>query len=268
MVLRACKAKEGSAAQNHQRSRHVLAKSCIAPLLLRLSSLKEANLVGLASFLLLQTRVDIPCYARHSVHNAPDSAKLSPLGFMFYKLPPKDGVAANVGSPLTKTFLITHGMGCSWAQERMRMGPSIWTHNAATGSALVTDSENRCMAVGRARYGYSHCSRVGIILPQVITMAQQYAVWSSICGSWWAMPRRIMLAWSKGDGTHASGEHYCWRGCWFGGTLNLGVLGDTQFGLHGTMVLGWSSTDEFIWCNGTCHFQLFINLSMIQSHCL
>src|SRR5258708_37551582 len=107
MVLRARKAKEGSAAQNHQRSRHVLAKSCIAPLLLRLSSLKEANLVGLASFLLLQTRVDIPCYVRHSVHNAPESAKLPPLDFMIYKLPPKAAVAANLVKPTNETFLIT-----------------------------------------------------------------------------------------------------------------------------------------------------------------
>ncbi len=84
--------------------------------MLRLSLPKEANLVGLAFFLLSgsQTRVDIPRYARHSVHNAPDlqtplnfhypaDEALQALGFMFYKLPPKDGVVANVGSPLTKT---------------------------------------------------------------------------------------------------------------------------------------------------------------------
>ncbi len=37
-------------------------------------------------------------------------------GFMFYKLLPKDGAAANVGSPLTETFL-------NYAWDGMLTGP-------------------------------------------------------------------------------------------------------------------------------------------------
>ncbi len=75
MVLRTCKAKEGRICHPEPSTvtpctREVLHRACIT----------SAVPARLASFLLSQTRVDIPRYARHGVHYAPDSARLSPPG--------------------------------------------------------------------------------------------------------------------------------------------------------------------------------------------
>ncbi len=72
------------------------------------------------------------------------------------RLLPKDGEAANVGSPLTKTFL-----NLSYAWDGMLTSPGDDARGAldsnARRSCWISACDrlmNRCMAAGRARYGY------------------------------------------------------------------------------------------------------------------
>jgi DNA polymerase gamma 1 len=75
---------------------------------------------------------------------------------MFHKLLTKDGEAANVGSPLTKTFLnyAWYGMLMSPGDDAGRALDSNARHSCWISTCDRLMKQMYSMAAGRARYGY------------------------------------------------------------------------------------------------------------------
>ena len=147
-----------------------------------------------------------------------------------------------------------------WAHETMCVQPSIWTHIAVTRSVPATDYWNRLYGSGKGPIWVQPlvAKRESSFHKQLLWHSDMqcdpaFMAHSEQCQG----ELRIMLAWGKGNDMCVSRECYCQRGHWFGGALNLGTKEDAQFGLHGTMVLWWNSTDEITWCNGTGYLNSF-----------
>ncbi|KAK7031336.1 POLAc domain-containing protein [Favolaschia claudopus] len=172
-------------------------------------------------------------------------------GYIFYKLPHKDGESANVGSPLGKTFMKYSKDGtlkspetqarealdmnamCSYwisARDRILNQNVVWQDSAAQRDLGFTDS----------REG----KKWGVIVPQVITMgtvtrraiektwltasnAKQNRVGSELKAMVRAPPGYAIV------GADVDSEELWISSC----------MGDAQFGLHGATAIGWMTLE-------------------------
>ncbi|KAJ7504568.1 DNA polymerase family A-domain-containing protein [Mycena galericulata] len=152
-------------------------------------------------------------------------------GYLFYKLPHKDGEKANVGSPLGKTFMKYSKDGtlkspgteamealdmnamCSYwisARDRILNQNVVWQDTAAERNLGFTDErENK---------------KWGIILPQVITMG---TVTRRAIEKTWLTARYAIV------GADVDSEELWISSC----------MGDAQFGLHGATAIGWMTLE-------------------------
>ena len=171
-------------------------------------------------------------------------------GFVFYKLPHKDGESANVGSPLAKTFIkysqdgtltspgdearsaLDMNAQCSYwisARDRVLKQMVVWQHEGLDMGLSV---------------GTVPGSKAGIILPQVITMgtvtrraiertwltasnAKENRVGSELKAMVRAPPGYAIV------GADVDSEEL-----WISS-----AMGDAQFGLHGATSLGWMTLE-------------------------
>ncbi|KAF9560188.1 gamma DNA-directed DNA polymerase [Agrocybe pediades] len=171
-------------------------------------------------------------------------------GYLFYKLPHKDGDKANVGNPLGKSFMnhVKNGtlkspgdeaqealdlsVHCSYwisARDRVRSQLVIW-QNPERNLGLPEPTEGR--------------KKQGVILPQVITMG---AVTRRAIEKTWltasnAKKDRVgselkaMVKAPKGYaivGADVDSEELWISSC----------MGDAQFGLHGASAIGWMTLE-------------------------
>ncbi|KAI0297802.1 gamma DNA-directed DNA polymerase [Multifurca ochricompacta] len=173
-------------------------------------------------------------------------------GFMFYKLPHKDGESANVGSPLAKTFI-------KYAQDGTLTSPgdeargaldmnaqcSYWisARDRVLKQMVVWQREGLDLGLGQ-NVGARPSSKAGIILPQVITMgtvtrraiertwltasnAKENRVGSELKAMVQAPPGYAIV------GADVDSEEL-----WISS-----AMGDAQFGLHGATALGWMTLE-------------------------
>jgi DNA polymerase gamma 1 len=171
-------------------------------------------------------------------------------GFVFYKLPHKDGDAANVGSPLAKTFV-------KYAQDGTLTSPgdearsaldmnaqcSYWisARDRVLNQMVVWQQEGRDMGLNASA---DPNGKAGIILPQVITMgtvtrraiertwltasnAKENRVGSELKAMVRAPPGYAIV------GADVDSEEL-----WISS-----AMGDAQFGLHGATALGWMTLE-------------------------
>jgi len=171
---------------------------------------------------------------------------------MFYKLPHKDGEAANVGSPLAKTFvkyaqdgtLTSPGDDARGALD-MNAQCSYWisARDRVLKQMVVWQREREGLDMGMA-VGDAPGSKAGIILPQVITMgtvtrraiertwltasnAKKNRVGSELKAMVRAPPGYAIV------GADVDSEEL-----WISS-----AMGDAQFGLHGATALGWMTLE-------------------------
>jgi DNA polymerase gamma 1 len=184
----------------------------------------------------------------------PDDEALQALalheGFMFYKLPHKDGEAANVGSPLAKTFV-------KYAQDGTLMSPGDDARGALDMNAQCSywisarDRVLKQMVVWQRQglnmgmaVGDDPGSKAGIIIPQVITMgtvtrraiertwltasnAKENRVGSELKAMVRAPPGYAIV------GADVDSEEL-----WISS-----AMGDAQFGVHGATAVGWMTLE-------------------------
>ena len=171
-------------------------------------------------------------------------------GFVFYKLPHKDGETANVGSPLTKTFvkyaqdgtLTSPGDDARGALD-MNAQCSYWisARDRVLKQMVVWQREglNMGMAVGDDRG-----SKAGIIIPQVITMGTvtRRAIERTWLTASNAKEKRIgseLKAMVRAPPGYAIvGADVDSEELWISS-----AMGDAQFGLHGATALGWMTLE-------------------------
>ncbi|KAH9024697.1 DNA polymerase family A-domain-containing protein [Lactarius pseudohatsudake] len=171
-------------------------------------------------------------------------------GFVFYKLPHKDGESANVGSPLAKTFI-------KYAQDGTLTSPGDEARSALDMNAQCSywisarDRVLKQMVVWQRAgldmglgVGTEPGSKAGIIIPQVITMgtvtrraiertwltasnAKENRVGSELKAMVRAPPGYAIV------GADVDSEEL-----WISS-----AMGDAQFGLHGATALGWMTLE-------------------------
>ncbi|KAI9511049.1 DNA polymerase family A-domain-containing protein [Russula earlei] len=171
-------------------------------------------------------------------------------GFVFYKLPHKDGETANVGSPLAKTFV-------KYAQDGTLTSPGDEARGALDMNAQCSywisarDRVMKQMVVWQQegldmglRVGSAPGSKAGIILPQVITMgtvtrraiertwltasnAKKNRVGSELKAMVRAPPGYAIV------GADVDSEEL-----WISS-----AMGDAQFGMHGATAIGWMTLE-------------------------
>lgn len=170
-------------------------------------------------------------------------------GYVFYKLPHKDGEKANVGSPLGKTFLkfaedgtlkspgdeakeaLDMNAKCSYwisARDRIRNQMVVWQKTGNSMGFETPDGEKKW----------------GIILPQVITMGTvtRRAIEKTWLTASNAKKNRVgselkaMVCAPEGYaivGADVDSEELWISSC----------MGDAQFGLHGATAIGWMTLE-------------------------
>jgi DNA polymerase gamma 1 len=173
-------------------------------------------------------------------------------GFIFYKLPHKDGDTANVGSPLTKMFMkysqdgtlaspfaeakdaLDMNAQCSYwisARDRVLKQVVVWQKKGLSmgfPSGLETKPEDKW----------------GIIVPQVITMGTvtRRAIEKTWLTASNAKKNRVgseLKAMVRApDGYAIVGADVDSEELWISS-----VMGDAQFGLHGATAIGWMTLE-------------------------
>ncbi|KAJ3558944.1 hypothetical protein NM688_g630 [Phlebia brevispora] len=170
-------------------------------------------------------------------------------GFVFYKLPHKDGEAANVGSPLGKTFIkyaqdgtltspgdeakdaLDMNAQCSYwisARDRVMNQMVVWGNGKDIGIRKPTDPSEKW----------------GIIVPQVIAMGTvtRRAIEKTWLTASNAKKNRVgseLKAMVRApDGYAIVGADVDSEELWISS-----VMGDAQFGLHGATALGWMTLE-------------------------
>lgn len=171
-------------------------------------------------------------------------------GFMFYKLPHKDGEAANVGSPLAKTFvkyaqdgtLTSPGDDARGALD-MNAQCSYWISARDRVLKQMVVWQRQGLDMGMA-VGNDPGSKAGIVLPQVITMgtvtrraiertwltasnAKKNRVGSELKAMVRAPPGYAIV------GADVDSEEL-----WISS-----AMGDAQFGFHGATAVGWMTLE-------------------------
>lgn len=176
-------------------------------------------------------------------------------GYIFYKLPHKDGEKANVGSPLAKTFM-------KYAQDGTLKGPGDEAKEALDMNAQCSywiSARDRILnqvvvwqnAVNNMGFKQSEPSgkqgeknKWGIILPQVITMGTvtRRAIEKTWLTASNAKKNRVgselkaMVRAPEGYaivGADVDSEELWISSC----------MGDAQFGLHGATAIGWMTLE-------------------------
>lgn len=168
--------------------------------------------------------------------------------FLFYKLPHKDGESANVGSPLSKTFM-------KYAQDGTLTSPGDDAQDALDMNAQCSywisarDRILNQMVVWQneqvdIQFAQSSEHKWGMILPQVITMgtvtrraiektwltasnAKKNRVGSELKAMVRAPPGYAIV------GADVDSEELWISSC----------MGDAQFGLHGATAIGWMTLE-------------------------
>lgn len=171
-------------------------------------------------------------------------------GYRFYKLPHKDGEKANVGSPLSKTFIKFSQDGTlrspgDEAKEALDMNAqcSYWisARDRIMNQLVVWQDKSKNLGFSEPS---STGNKLGIILPQVITMG---AVTRRAIEKTWltasnAKKNRVgselkaMVRAPKGYaivGADVDSEELWISSC----------MGDAQLGLHGATALGWMTLE-------------------------
>jgi DNA polymerase gamma 1 len=171
-------------------------------------------------------------------------------GFVFYKLPHKDGEAANVGSPLAKTFvkyaqdgtLTSPGDDARGALD-MNAQCSYWisARDRVLKQMVVWQREGLDMGMA---VGDDPGSKSGIILPQVISMGTvtRRAIERTWLTASNAKENRIgseLKAMVRAPPGYAIvGADVDSEELWISS-----AMGDAQFGLHGATALGWMTLE-------------------------
>ena len=171
-------------------------------------------------------------------------------GFVFYKLPHKDGDEANVGSPLAKTFVkyaqdgtLTSPGDEARAALDMNAQCSYWisARDRVLNQMVVWQQEGLNMGLGVSA---DPNSKAGIILPQVITMGT-------------VTRRAIERTWLTASNAKVNrvGSELKAMVCAPPGYAIVGAdvdseelwissaIGDAQFGIHGATALGWMTLE-------------------------
>jgi DNA polymerase gamma 1 len=171
-------------------------------------------------------------------------------GFMFYKLPHKDGETANVGSPLAKTFvkyaqdgtLTSPGDNARGALD-MNAQCSYWISARDRVLKQMVVWQQEALDMGMA-LGDDPGSKAGIILPQVITMGT--VTRRAIERTWLtASNAKVNRVGSELKAMVRAPPGYAIVGAdvdseelWISS-----AMGDAQFGLHGATALGWMTLE-------------------------
>ncbi|KAH9926851.1 gamma DNA-directed DNA polymerase [Amylocystis lapponica] len=181
--------------------------------------------------------------------NALQEAALSG-GFVFYKLPHKDGEKANVGSPLGKTFMKFAQDGTltspgTEAQDALDMNAqcSYWISARDRVLKQMVVWQDRRVDIGVPPLADAR-KKWGIILPQVITMGTvtRRAIEKTWLTASNAKANRVgseLKAMVRApDGYAIVGADVDSEELWISS-----VMGDAQFGLHGATAIGWMTLE-------------------------
>jgi len=234
---------------------HITARNRVAPLLLRLSWLGWPLFHSREHGWIFRVPSGTPFAARSNPLSFYDSADdaLAELalrgGYNFYKLPHKDGEKANVGSPLSKTFIKyaqdeTLTSPGDEAKEALEMNAqcSYWisARDRILNQMVVWQSPGKDLGFLRGEPG----AKGGIILPQVITMGTvtRRAIEKTWLTASNAKKNRVgselkaMVHAPAGYaivGADVDSEELWISSC----------MGDAQFGLHGATAIGWMTLE-------------------------
>ncbi|KAA1475033.1 gamma DNA-directed DNA polymerase [Dentipellis sp. KUC8613] len=172
-------------------------------------------------------------------------------GYVFYKLPHKDGESANVGSPLGKTFI-------KYAQDGTLTSPgdeaktaldmnaqcSYWISARDRVMKQMVVWQNSARDMGFATGDASSGKKWGIIVPQVITMGTvtRRAIEKTWLTASNAKKNRVgseLKAMVRAPPGYAIvGADVDSEELWISS-----VMGDAQFGLHGATAIGWMTLE-------------------------
>jgi DNA polymerase gamma 1 len=170
-------------------------------------------------------------------------------GFVFYKLPHKDGEAANVGNPLAKTFMKYAQDGTltspgDEAKEALDMNAqcSYWisARDRILKQNIVWQDEQLDLGFKDVPAG----KKRGIIIPQVITMGTvtRRAIEKTWLTASNAKKNRVgseLKAMVRApDGYAIVGADVDSEELWISS-----CMGDAQFGLHGATAIGWMTLE-------------------------
>ncbi|KDR84733.1 hypothetical protein GALMADRAFT_53782 [Galerina marginata CBS 339.88] len=233
----------------------VTVRSRIAPLLLRLSwsghplfySREHGWTFRVPSDSKFQTRWT-PVSFYDPADNALSEAVLSG-GYIFYKVPHKDGEKANVASPLGKSFVKYAQNGTlkspgDEAKEALDMNAlcSYWisARDRIVNQLVIWQNSQRSLGFPSA----DESKKYGIILPQMITMGTvtRRAIEKTWLTASNAKKNRVgselkaMVRAPKGYaivGADVDSEELWISSC----------MGDAQFGLHGASAIGWMTLE-------------------------
>ncbi|KAF5386610.1 hypothetical protein D9615_001930 [Tricholomella constricta] len=174
-------------------------------------------------------------------------------GYIFYKLPHKDGEKANVGSPLSKTFMKFAQDGTlkspgDEAKEALDMNAqcSYWisARDRIVNQMVVWQTAKTNMGFEIPEHDGGKEKRWGMILPQVITMGTvtRRAIEKTWLTASNAKKNRVgselkaMVRAPEGYaivGADVDSEELWISSC----------MGDAQFGLHGATAIGWMTLE-------------------------
>ncbi|KAF8061628.1 DNA polymerase family A-domain-containing protein [Lyophyllum atratum] len=174
-------------------------------------------------------------------------------GYLFYKLPHKDGEKANVGSPLSKTFMKFAQDGTlkspgDEAKEALDMNAqcSYWisARDRIMNQMVVWQDPKTKMGFETPKSDEGKEKKWGIILPQVITMGTvtRRAIEKTWLTASNAKKNRVgselkaMVRAPEGYaivGADVDSEELWISSC----------MGDAQFGLHGATAIGWMTLE-------------------------
>ena len=246
----------------------VTPRTRIAPLLLRLSwqswplfHSREHGWTYRVSPGTVYTTRQSPLDFHHPADEALQALALRE-GFVFYKLPHKDGDEANVGSPLAKTFVkyaqdgtltspgdearaaLDMNAQCSYwisARDRVLNQMVVWQQEGLDMGLAVRPDPN---------------SKAGIILPQVITMGTvtRRAIERTWLTASNAKENRIgseLKAMVRAPPGYAIvGADVDSEELWISS-----AMGDAQFGIHGATALGWMTLEGTKAAGTDLHFK-------------
>jgi DNA polymerase gamma 1 len=170
--------------------------------------------------------------------------------FKFYKLPHKDGESANVGNPLSKSFVSAAQTGILTSPEKAAMEAldmnaqcSYWisARDRVLNQMVVWNGDS---GVNLESPATAHEKRLGLILPQVVTMG---TITRRAMEKTWltASNAKINRVGSELKAMVRAPPGYCFVGAdvdseelWISS-----VMGDAQFGIHGASAIGWMTLE-------------------------
>ncbi|KAH7345324.1 DNA polymerase family A-domain-containing protein, partial [Rhizoctonia solani] len=180
--------------------------------------------------------------------------------FCFFKLPHKDGDQANVGSPMSKTFLkysqdaLNMNAQCSYwisARDRVLKQVVVWDQQAKINIGLDTSPPPPQLTpppsspeIPEPKLNSVPPRKYGMILPQVITMGTvtRRAIEKTWLTASNAKPNRVgselKTLVRAPEGYAIVGADVDSEELWI-----ASVIGDAQFGIHGATAIGWMTLE-------------------------